>query len=140
MLAGGSSPLTRDVLSQPVRQLIRDRINSVEQLEILLLLRSQPAREWSARDVSDEIRTSEVSAARRLADLVAVRLVTKCGSAPDRFCFSPETPELARALDDLDLDYSERRYTVVELIFSKPIDHLRVYADAFRFRKEDSDG
>jgi hypothetical protein len=29
---------------------------------------------------------------------------------------------------------------VIELIFGKPADKLRAFADAFRFRKGDSDG
>ena len=36
----------------------------------------------------------------------------------------------------LDRAYAERRVTVINLIFSKPIDKLRSFADAFRIKKE----
>ena len=33
--------------------------------------------------------------------------------------------------------YAERRYTVIDVIFSKPAERIRVFADAFRLRQDD---
>lgn len=133
--------MAQDEVPHDVGQLIAEHITSVEQLEILLLLRDAPEADWSAKRVSDEIRTSERSAEERLAALEASGLVDSRPNHSDRvFRFSPASDSLRATVERLAAAYSERRYTVIDLIFSKPIDKLRVYADAFRFRKDSSNG
>lgn len=133
--------MTQSELPREVQDLIAEHITSVEQLEILLLLREHAEQEWSASKVSEEIRTSERSAATRLADLRARGFLTSREDAGVTvYRFDPLTVTQRRAVASLSQVYRERRYTVIDLIFSKPIDRLRVYADAFRLRKDDSDG
>ncbi|MFO7178436.1 MAG: hypothetical protein DIU78_007040 [Pseudomonadota bacterium] len=133
--------MTQSELPREVQELIAQHITSVEQLEVLLLLREHADREWSASAVSEEIRTSERSAAARLADLRTRGFLTSREDAGvTLYRFDPLTDTLRRAVASLSQVYRERRYTIIDLIFSKPIDRLRVYADAFRIRKDDSDG
>lgn len=131
--------MSQDELPDDVKKLIADHIVSVEQLEVLLLLHAEAGREWSAKTVADQIRTSESSAATRLADLRARGFLDEAGGSPTTYRYAP-APKRARDVDLLAQVYAQKRYTVIDLIFSKPIDNLRVYADAFRFRKDDSDG
>lgn len=135
--------MKRDDIPAAVRKLIADHIMSVEQLEILLLMRARSDDEWDARSLSEEARTSERSAAARLADL-AVRgfLSTRDDRGVLRYRYEPSDNSVRHTVDLLETAYAERRYTVIDLIFSKPIDNLKVYADAFLFRKgkDDSDG
>src|SRR5688572_26691650 len=57
-------------LSEETERLIQQHIHSVEQLEVLLLLRDRRDRAWTAAEVSRELRTISSSAAQRLSDLV----------------------------------------------------------------------
>lgn len=134
--------MIRDALPDDVQRFVAEQITSVEQLEILLLLRGRPDVEWTPTMVSEEIRTSERSATSRLADLERRGLLRSREeeSSVKRFWFEPLTESLRRAVEHVATAYAERRYTVIDLIFSKPIDELRLYADAFRFRKGDRDG
>jgi predicted ArsR family transcriptional regulator len=91
-----------------VRRLIADHIVSIEQLDILLLLRARPDVAWNAKEVADELRTSEWSAAGRMADLRARGLVTAEGD-PIRYRFAPASDELRATLDRLAQIYTERR-------------------------------
>jgi predicted ArsR family transcriptional regulator len=127
-------------LSNEVTRLIAEHITSVEQLEILLLLRSTPEREWSAHQVSDAIRTSEQSAARRLEDLHARGFLSARGDSPPHYTYSPSSRSLGDAVSSLASSYAALRYTVIDAIFSKPIQNLRVYADAFRLREDRDNG
>jgi DNA-binding transcriptional ArsR family regulator len=133
--------VAQDKLPNDVQNLIANHITAVEQLEILLFLRQRPDLERSAKTVSEEIRTSELSARSRLMDLRDRGLLT---SREDDgvllFRLDPATEELRRSTAKLAEAYASRRYTVIDLIFSKPIDRLRVYADAFRLNKGDPDG
>lgn len=128
-------------LPEDVKRLLREHISGLEQLEILLLLRAQADREWDAKAVREEMRTSETSTAARLLDLEQRGFLTSRAEGSVTFYrYAPATDWLREAVALLDTAYAERRYTVIEIIFSKPIDNLRVFAGAFRFRKEDSDG
>ncbi len=118
-----------------VRDLIQLHIDSVEQLEVLLLLHDHRDRDWSAGDVAAELRTNQQSTATRLADLTARGLVAE-GSARDRYRFAPRTDDLAAAVDGLAREYAVRRVSVITSIFAKPLDRIRSFADAFRFRRD----
>lgn len=118
-----------------VRELIQQHIDSVEQLEVLLLLHDQPGRDWSAAEVSEELRTNEQSTATRLADLTARGLVAE-GAARGVYRYAPRTHHLDAAVDGLAREYAVRRVSVITLIFAKPLDRIRSFADAFRFRRD----
>lgn len=127
-----------DSIPEEARRLIAERINSVEQLEVLLLLRKDEEREWCAEEVSDELRSSPTSAARRLADLFAHDLLAMRQGSNTLYRYCPGSETLRRAVDALARAYAERRFTVIDMIFSKPVEKLRVFADAFRVREDDS--
>ena len=44
--------------------------------------------------------------------------------------------DLHRAVAGLAREYAARRVTVIGLIFSKPVDKIRSFADAFRLRRD----
>lgn len=133
----GGDLVSKDEIQEDVRKLIAEHIVSVEQLEVLLLLRSRPDETWTAERVSETVRTSPRSAEKRLSDLARRSLAEE---APDGGYRYAASGRFARAVGALAEAYAERRYTVIELIFSKPIENLRVYSDAFLFRKDPSDG
>lgn len=124
-------------LPADVVELIAQHIVSIEQLEILLLFRARSEESWTAKQVSQELRTAELSATEHLARLHACGFVQH--SSDGAFAYAPASEALRRAVDGLATAYAERRYTVIDLIFAKPIDKLHVYANAFRFRRDDSD-
>jgi len=133
--------MPRQKASQPeVTALLSQHISSVEELEILLLLRRRADRCWDAAAVAEELRTSESSAAKRLGDLCAGGLVEEAEASDRGFRYGPGSAWKRAAVDQLAELYAEAPFRVIDMIFAKPIANLRVYADAFRYRKDDSDG
>jgi hypothetical protein len=122
-----------------VRRLIADHIDSVEQLEILLLLYQHPERTWDAEAVARELRVAAVSAAERLEDMTHSGILARKDGKPVEYRYAPKSAGLGDAVRGLALAYSERRVTVINLIFSKPVDKIRTFADAFRIRRDDDD-
>ena len=119
-------------LPDDVRRLIESHIDSVEQLEILLLLARTPGRGWSAGEVASELRITGSSAETRLADLRRRALVAEVSSGA--FAFdgrSSGTEATVRRLADA---YKERRVAVITYIFSKPRDSIQAFADAFKVK------
>ena len=122
-----------------MRRLIADHIDSVEQLEILLLLYQHPERSWTEASVARELRISAMSAGDRLNDMARAAILSKVQGTEGEYRYAPESPQLAEAVAGLAAAYSERRVTVINLIFSKPVDKIRTFADAFRLRRDDDD-
>lgn len=124
-------------IPEKVRRFILERINSVESLEILLLLSGQPTQEWSAEEVSRKLCTRLESASAQLHALQLAKLLVIIGTEPAKYRFNPASPE-ADVVSDLEKVYKQRRVSVISFIYSKPSDPLRAFSDAFRLRKEES--
>jgi hypothetical protein len=120
-----------------VQAFVREHIDSVEQLEVLLLLHRTAPRRWTAETVSRELRIDATSASRRLADLASRGLLD--GEPPEsatEFWLSAGGPSDA-LLRDLAATYAARRVTLIEFIFAAPVRDVRVFADAFWIRKRE---
>lgn len=128
-----------DRLTLPVRQLL-DRLDSIAQLELLLLLHRTAPDEWTAARLAAELRIEPAWALEQLALLRDRDLLVECEPGSGRYRFDPATPALAKSVEALAACYGEQRVTVVSVLYSRPIDRIRVFADAFRIRGEDDDG
>lgn len=127
-------------IGQDVQALIADQIDSVVQLEVLLLLHADPARSWQPAEVAKELRIEANSSRDQLDQLCGRGLLVCDDATPRNYRYAPRTPELERAVPALARAYAERRVTVINLIYSKPADALRSFADAFRIRREGPNG
>lgn len=125
-----------DIPSDVVR-LVAGHIVSVEQLETLLLL-FRERTEWTPETIAEALRTSASSASKRLRDLSSSKLIENAEGEKYRYVGGDD--RLDATIGSLAAAYAERPYRIIELIFSKPIKNLRVYADSFRFRKDEDDG
>lgn len=125
-------------LSDELVNFIIETIDSVEQIEVLLLLREFSDRAWTALTVNEVIRSDVSSIARRLDNLVALGLVAK---DPDgKYRFNASTSDYARLVAELATTYRERRTRVIEMIYSKPKRGLHSFSSAFVIKKEPRDG
>jgi hypothetical protein len=111
-------------------------IDSVFRLDILLLLMAQPERWFSAEDVVRELCLSPESVARELQLLTEYSLMEGSTEPKQTFRYRPGSEELDRVARLLERTYVERRTTVITLIYSRPNDKLRGFADAFKLRTE----
>jgi hypothetical protein len=120
-------------ISDDVKALVLEHIESIEQLEVLLLLFRQPHHDYDADEVCRELRISTQVAIERLRDLHARGLIER----NDRGYRFGADPERNRRVFGLSQTYLERRVQVLNLIFSRPTEKLRSFANAFRLRKDD---
>jgi hypothetical protein len=129
--------VSSDGITEDVRQLINQHIASIEQLEVLLLLFRNQQREWDAASVSKELYTTVESIERWLAALCLSGLLACRSEGEPLYRYRASSAELDRAVNNLAHAYSERRVSIINLVISKPLDHLRSFADAFKFKKDD---
>ena len=120
-------------VTDDAKRLIAAHIHSVEQLEVLLLLRAAPDKDWTAAEVARALVAQPDTALNRLDDLAGRRLVKRTG---ETFRYAPDDAT-ARAVSQLAEAWATRRTTVIGLIFSKPSDAVTSFSDAFRLRRRD---
>jgi len=113
-------------------------LDSVAQLEILLLLHREPSRQWTAEQVAGELRINPAAAAEQMNVLCDRQLLACDGGRSKQYHDAAHTPQVAAAIDQLTRLYNERRVTVITLVFTKPSDPLRSFADAFKIRRRDT--
>lgn len=122
-------------LSNEAREFLRAHIQSLEQLEILAILRSEPEREWTAAAIYERVLSSERSIAGRLSQFVAYGLIATSTSNPPTFRYAPREPEVDRAAEAALQAYRDRRLLVIETIFRPDSDPAQSFSDAFRFKQ-----
>ncbi|MBI4518292.1 MAG: hypothetical protein HY699_21035 [Deltaproteobacteria bacterium] len=125
-----------DAIPEDVRRVIAAHIDSVAQLEALLLLRSDPAREWDAGAVAERLYIAASVAMTVLAELSTRGFLTASARPSPRYRYRPEDERLARAADLLDAAYRDQLVEVTNLIHAKSPPAVQRFADAFVVRKE----
>mgnify|MGYP001559559089 CR=1 FL=1 len=124
--------------AKALNEFILSVIDSLGQLEVLLLLRAHPDRTWNAKEVSDELRTNPAAATGHLESLFHHGLLFYSDQPAPLYRYQPQSGAMTKAVDVVAQAYRDDRLRVISLIYSKPIDRLRIFADAFKIRKEDT--
>lgn len=120
-------------ISPTLERFIRERLPSSEQIEIVLLLRGDRERAWSAPEVSERLGTPPESTAMRLFLLASNGVVAFESSGIPRYryasMFEAEVDELYEA-------WTNERQSLTPLIGAPAApDPLRSFADAFKLKK-----
>lgn len=127
-------------IAEPVGRFIADYIDSVETLDVLLFLYRGREKEWGAAAVSRELRGNPASVAKRLADLCLRGLLSLRVTTDLQYRYCPNDEAVELLVDELAQIYLKQRGSVIKLIFSKPLDKITVFADAFRLRDKENEG
>lgn len=118
--------------SEELKRFVASHVDTVEQLEVLLLLQRHAAEVWTPQRVSTELRTSLMSATMRLERLCATGL---CEELEGGVRLRPAEPSVERAIRLVTAAYRDRRVSLIALIYSRPPAGVQAFADAFRLKK-----
>ncbi|HVO03329.1 MAG TPA: hypothetical protein VMT54_14080 [Candidatus Cybelea sp.] len=122
-----------DPIPREIRDFIARYIDSVAQLEALLLLRDNPGDIWDRRRVAERLYTSEDETALFLARLCDDGLLS---AADGVYRYDAHSPELAALVDRLAERYKRHLIPITNLIHAKPR-RIREFADAFKLKKDE---
>ncbi|MDP2376624.1 hypothetical protein [Reyranella sp.] len=114
-----------------IRKFIARHLDSVGQLEALLLLRSAPGEAWEATRVAGRLYVDEREATEMLERLCHDGLLV-CTEGTYRY--SCRTEELQRTVDEVAHLYARQLIPITNMIHAKSR-RIRQFSDAFRFRK-----
>jgi hypothetical protein len=123
-------------LPPEIRQFIAQQIDSLAQLEALLLMRREPNRSWRAEDLARSLYLSDEMCRGMFEEFERRRFVTS-QAGEGTYAYSCSDLQNDALLGTLATLYQERRVAVISEIYSNPVAKVQTFADAFRLRKED---
>jgi hypothetical protein len=123
------------LIPDDVRAFLLKHIDSIAQLEALLLLRSNPTLEWTAETLAKRLYITPQDTAVLLERLSADGFLIVLHSPPYSYQYHPASSELAHMVDLVADFYAKYLIPVTNLIHSKPRTRVQEFADAFRLRK-----
>jgi hypothetical protein len=122
------------VMDEKLSEFLRDSIQSVWNVEILLKVFGQPGRAWRPAELVQELRASDFVVSQGAAGLQQAGLVVQDADSTIRY--APASAEANRLVQQLERVYRERPSAVTKALFSAPSGKLQTFADAFRFKKD----
>ena len=120
-----------DGIPAELRDFITESIDSVGQLEALLLLRENADAAWDVPQLAKRLYVTETEAAATLAHLIEQGFVTE-QSGSYRY---DRASRQAVLIDRLAEAYARQLIPITHLIHSKPR-RIRAFADAFKLKRD----
>ena len=118
-----------------VLRFLERNIDTVPQLETLLMMSEAPDRRWLIADVASRNYINEQRASDTLNALLRRGLVS-WEESPPAFRFNPATDEIRAAVADLARCYQRSLSRITELIHAKPSASIQEFARAFDLKKD----
>lgn len=116
-----------------VRRLIIEAIDSVTELEAVLLLRAHADRCWTPDEAGARLYVSALVAAHVLTVLTTRGFFAREGEC---YRYRPASAELEQVTAELASSYASNLIGVTHLIHAKPAASILQFAEAFRLRKD----
>ncbi len=123
-------------VSPSVVAFVAERIESLEQLELLVLVMESSERWWDAAGVAAAL-SIETEAARRALDRLAARnLLAICVTGDVRYQFQPAGDQLRRSVTSFRHAWRSNRLGILKLVSRQAPSSIRDFAKAFRIRRD----
>ena len=119
-------------IPRQVRRFIARHIDSVGELEALLLLRATPGEAWAVPRIMSRLYVDEAETTRILDRLCRAGFLVHTDQG---YLYQCTTEDLQRAVDDVADFYARHLIPITNMIHAKSR-RIREFAEAFRFRKE----
>ena len=127
--------MTLDQISDGLKQFIQKSFDSIEAIEIVLLLRNAPGKFLSAEELNAILRSNIQSIGERLKTLVVKGIVqTRVESEKTLYAYLADDLQKTKHMDELAENYIVRRFAIINLIYSGKLQELHKFADVFDLR------
>jgi hypothetical protein len=110
-------------------------IDSIAQLEALLLLRAEPRRAWNPEALAKRLYIAPQETAAVLDRLCTAGLVVCSDPVLHEYQYHPQSHALAQLVDHVAELYARYLIPVTQLIHAKRQTSIQEFADAFKLRK-----
>jgi hypothetical protein len=125
-----------EVIPSEVKSFLLANIDSIAQLEALLLLRATPDQRYTCQAIAERLYMTQEDAAPFLSKLVTRGLIETTGTQPPLFQYRPSNEELRRKVDLLVDVYAKYLIPVTNFVHGKAKRSIQDFADAFKMKKD----
>jgi hypothetical protein len=124
--------MTDEIVASDLREFILAHIDSIVQLEALLLLRANPDESWDAAKAARRLYIGESEGHDALARLCAEGLLSQSEAG---FRYADVAAEKVQMIDRLAKAYAAHLIPITNIVHQKP-NRIREFADAFKFKSK----
>jgi hypothetical protein len=119
-----------------VLQFLAERIDSVPQLEALLLLWESPQRLWTEEDLAARVYVGRLVAATILQSLLRQQLVTVDAGPAPAYRYNPQWDPSGEVMTEVAAAYRRHLVQLATFIHSRASTAVREFARAFDLKKD----
>ena len=124
--------MAKQHISQGLKKFIKEKIQTVLRLEVLLLLHHQQTRSFTVAEVANELGFEIEDVNGQLAALETIGVVVESNPDKHKYRYHPVNEALRSMVDQLAVGYSKQRIPILSVILAEHIDRTRLFAEAFR--------
>lgn len=124
--------MARQNISEDLKAFVKEQIQTVSRLEVLLLAHRDPSRAFTATDVALELGFEKEVAEEQLRSLAALALLVQTDTDDARYSYHPANVKSRSMVDQLAITYLQRPVPILSLILNECVDRTRIFAEAFR--------
>ena len=124
--------MTKQHIFESLKTFIREKIQTVLRLEVLLLLHQQQFRSFTVAEVANELNIEKETAKDQLTALEAIGVVVQSNADKPKYKYHPLNASLRSMVEQLAVGYSKQRVPILSAILTEQPDRTRLFAEAFR--------
>ena len=118
-------------ISRGLKRFIKEKIQTVLRLEILLLLHHQQTRSFTVAEVANELGFEQEDVNGQLTALETIGVV-ESNPGKHKYRYHPLNEALRSMVDQLAVGYSKQRVPILSVILAEHPHRTRLFAEAFR--------
>ena len=123
--------MAKQLICEELRRFIKDKIQTVLRLEILLLLHDQQSRSFNAAQIANELGFETEATQDQLTALETIGLAIQ-STNESQYKFHPVNATLRSRVEQLAAAYSTQPVPILSLILADNSHRTRLFAEAFR--------
>ena len=127
--------MSRVNISQELKTFLKEHIQSVFSLEVLLLLRRERIRSFTGPEVANELGIEIDVAQQQLSELTTAKLIATANGDVARYRYAPVDEKLGSLVDQLAVAYAKQRVPILSLILTEHADRIRGFVEAYRLNR-----
>ncbi len=123
--------MVKQPISEGVKTFIREQIQTVPKLEVLLLLHREQSRPLTLAEVANELGFEDDVAQEQLTALETIGLI-ETNNDKSKFRYRPVNATLGSIVDHLAVEYPKQRVPILSAILAEDPSKVRRFAEAFK--------
>ena len=126
--------MAKQQISEGVKRFVREQIQTLPKLEVLLLLHREQSRTFSLAEVANELGFENDMAREQLIALEAIGLI-ETNFEKSKYRYHPANKTLGSIVNRLAIAYPKQRVPILSAILAEEPTKVRRFVEAFKLAR-----